>query len=75
MECLGLAPAGTGEPGKVLERWFREILLGLSGSLASGLQAGWGWRDLPNSCALQDVRGAEVADTTRPPELPAEPPE
>lgn len=51
MECLGLAPAGTGEPGRVLERWFREIRLGLSGSLASGLQAGRGWRDLPNSCA------------------------
>ena len=52
MECLGLAPTGPGEPGRVLERWFREIRLGLPGFLGLGLQAGrgWGWRDLPASC-------------------------
>ena len=40
MECLGLAPTGTEEPGRVLERWFREIRLGLPGFLGLGLQAG-----------------------------------
>lgn len=52
MECLGLAPTGPGEPGRVLERWFKGIGLGLPGSLGLGLQAGqgWGWRDLPASC-------------------------
>ena len=52
MECLGLAPTGPGEPGRVLERWFKGIGLGLPGFLGLGLQAGggWSWRDLPASC-------------------------
>lgn len=49
--ALVLAPTGTEEPGRVLERWFREIRLGLPGCLDLGLQAGRGWHDLPASCA------------------------
>lgn len=49
--ALVLAPTGTEEPGRVLERWFREIFLGLLGSLGLGLQAGRGCHDLPASCA------------------------
>lgn len=61
--------------GSRVRRWLRKTCPGLRGSLGMELQAGRGWSDLPTSLSFQNVHGAEVADSTGPPEPPAEPPE